>query len=151
MLGKRLLKNRFGCSVVISELATHAGETPDVFGLRDAGMSSYLIECKTSRSDFLVDIKKPWRGAKPNKGLGVYRFYMAPAGLLKPYEMPDKWGLIEVHGRRKCIVVLGKSSEANCDPQAHLMHDRSTAMEMMLMHSLLRRVSQGKDVSKYLS
>ncbi len=32
-------------------------------------------------------------------GLGQFRYYLAPAGLIAVDELPPRWGLIEVHGR----------------------------------------------------
>lgn len=56
--------------------------------------SSFMIETKISRSDFLADFKKPHR---QNGGLiGNYRYYACPKGLIKPEEIPEKWGLIYV-------------------------------------------------------
>lgn len=56
--------------------------------------NSYLIETKISRSDFLADFKKEHR---VNGGLiGNYRYYACPVGLIKPEELPEKWGLIYV-------------------------------------------------------
>lgn len=56
--------------------------------------NSFLIETKISRSDFLADFKKEHR---KNGGLiGNYRYYACPTGLIKPEELPEKWGLIYV-------------------------------------------------------
>ncbi|WP_242880773.1 hypothetical protein [Stenotrophomonas maltophilia] len=95
----RWLRNTAGCSVVLEELcaATGNGENPDAIGWRCG--QTMLIECKASRSDFLADRKKPFR-ADPSRGLGMYRYFLAPKGLLRPEEMPDRWGLLEVSGRR---------------------------------------------------
>ncbi len=95
----RWLRNTAGCSVVLEELcaATGNGENPDAIGWRSG--QTMLVECKASRSDFLADRKKPFR-ADPSRGLGMYRYFLAPKGLLRPEEMPDRWGLLEVSGRR---------------------------------------------------
>ena len=91
-------------TIVITELSTSSSETPDAIGF-DSGGYSTLIECKASRADFHADKKKHFR-QRPEDGMGYYRYYMAPVGLLKPEELPEKWGLIEVYektesGRRK--------------------------------------------------
>ena len=84
-------------SVVVSELTTRVSETPDVIGWCSGEMSaqSILIECKASRSDFLSDRKK-WFRRRYEEGMGDLRYYAAPAGLLKPEELPEGWGLLEV-------------------------------------------------------
>jgi len=95
----RWLRNTAGCSVVLEELcaATGNGENPDAIGWRCG--QTMLVECKTSRSDFLADRKKPFR-VDPSRGLGLYRYFMAPKGLLRADEMPERWGLLEVSGRK---------------------------------------------------
>lgn len=97
-------KNGFG--VVFGELTSAATrEIPDVVAFN--GHCTIVIEAKTSRSDFLVDRKKPWR--QPGQGIGHYRFYLAPPGLIAPEELPKapRWGLIEVGARGVAQVVVG--------------------------------------------
>lgn len=91
-------------TVVITELSTSSSETPDAIGFDTRGFST-LIECKASRADFHAD-KKKWFRKHPEDGMGYWRFYMAPVGLLEPEEIPENWGLIEVYektvsGRRR--------------------------------------------------
>lgn len=100
--------------VTITELATNAGEEPDVIAFcvnlkqnkSYIGYGSVLIECKASRSDYLADKKKMYR-RKPENGMGDYRYYMAPLGLIKADELPEKWGLLEIqeNGRIKMIKI----------------------------------------------
>lgn len=71
-------------------------EQPDAIGWDFRGRSC-LLEIKTSRSDFFADQKKPFR--KKNKGCGRLRYYVTPKGLVKPEELPEGWGLLEVSGR----------------------------------------------------
>lgn len=86
-----------GCGVTAVELVTRAGEQPDVIGWRHG--HSVLCEVKISRADFYADRAKPWR-AEPVLGMGDWRFYVAPQGLLFPCEMPPGWGLLEWDGKR---------------------------------------------------
>lgn len=89
-----------GCQVALSEPRTGylAGEIPDAIGFRVAepGCGSVVIECKTSRADYLADAKKPHRGAI---GMGRYRYFLCPDGLLSPADMPDRWGLLVINAR----------------------------------------------------
>jgi hypothetical protein len=86
---KWLLKNgRIGFA--FKELKSLSQEIPDVIGF-DSWQST-LIECKISRSDFLSDQKKTHR----KKGMGNWRFYCCPKGLIKQKDLPPKWGLIYV-------------------------------------------------------
>ena len=87
----RWLRRR--CSIVATEVVS-GSETADAIGWDSRGQS-ILIECKTSRSDFLADSKKYFR-RYPVMGMGSTRYYMAPKGLLKFEDMPDGWSLLEV-------------------------------------------------------
>ena len=54
-----------------------------------------MIETKITRYDFLADKNKKFR-KDPSLGIGKYRYYACPKGLIKIEELPEKWGLIEV-------------------------------------------------------
>ncbi len=96
------VRNTAGCTVVLEELcaATGNGENPDAIGWYTG--RTMLVECKVSRSDFLADRKKPFR-ANPERGLGLYRYFMAPKGLIKVDELPARRGLLEVNGGRVSV------------------------------------------------
>jgi hypothetical protein len=89
------LKNSKRNTVVISELATRNNETPDVIGWI-GGAHSTLIECKTSLSDFRADAKKVFRRYQ-EYGVGDIRYFAAPPGIIPHSEVPEGWGLLEVH------------------------------------------------------
>lgn len=92
-----VLKNG-SVGIAFKELKSLSNEIPDVIGF--GGWHSILIECKVSRSDFLSDKKKPHRA----KGMGDWRFYCCPKGLIKVSELPEKWGLIYVDEKRKARI-----------------------------------------------
>lgn len=92
----RWILKRGSCGVAFKELRSYNAEIPDVIGF-GSGFSS-VIECKTSRSDFLSDKKKPHRA----KGMGTFRYYCCPIGLIKPEELPEKWGLLYVQPDKNC-------------------------------------------------
>jgi hypothetical protein len=87
----------YGCGVVLSEQCCSSGETPDAIGWKRA-CHSVVVECKISRADFFIDKEKPFR-RKPSVAMGCERFYLAPAGLLRPEELPPGWCLLELRGR----------------------------------------------------
>lgn len=87
------LKGTKRMTVVCAELSTRNSETPDVIGWI-GGAASVLIECKVSRPDFLADAKKFFR-RHADMGMGDKRYVAAPPGLIRPDELPDKWGLLE--------------------------------------------------------
>lgn len=120
---------RQGHVVVITELATAAGEIPDALGFD--GRTSTLIECKVSRSDFATDAKKYFR-RESWRGMGARRFYMTPKGLVNRDELPEGWGLLEISdkGRAKCVHDAGNYFEKNAQA------------EIALLLSALRRIGQ---------
>lgn len=80
------------------------GELPDVVGwMRGV---SVLVEVKTSRADYLKDKKKPFR-QKPETGIGQWRFYLCPAGIITPDDLPDGWGLLWVDEKKRVSEVSG--------------------------------------------
>jgi hypothetical protein len=98
------LKNKFNCSVILKEFKAYVftGEVPDVIGWHHN--ASILIEVKASRGDFLSDCKKRAR-QKGRAALGNWRFYFTNPGIVKKEEIPEGWGLYEVHGKR--IIHMG--------------------------------------------
>lgn len=124
---KWLLRNK--SSVVITELVSYnlSGEVPDAVGW-DSCIST-LIECKTSLQDFRADQKKPARRT-PSMGIGNFRYYMAPSGMIK--EVPQGWGLLEVYENGSICRTI-KSSFFEC----------SHSSEVSLLISAIRRFPSG--------
>lgn len=91
--GARWLRKTVGSSLVIEEMACYngTGEIPDIIGWKSG--YSVLIECKTSRSDFLADKKKLFR-RYPDMGMGVYRLFLCPDGIILSEDLPENWGLL---------------------------------------------------------
>ena len=102
---------------------------PDAIGWKRA-CHSVLVECKISRSDFLADREKPFR-QKSQLGMGCERYYLAPAGLLCPEELPNGWGLLEYQRRQ---VAIAHPAAHNLRTAAGFRH------EMNLLLASLRRV-----------
>jgi hypothetical protein len=102
---------------------------PDAIGWKRA-CHSVLVECKVTRSDFLADRAKPFR-FKPEQGVGCERFYLVPAGLVRPEELPQGWGLLEQNRGRIEIV---RASAKN------LRSATGFRYEMNLLLASLRRV-----------
>ena len=130
----RWLKGSKGCSVVLTELVTAAGEIPDAIGWK--GSVSTLVECKTSRSDFLRDKEKGSRLAGIN--MGQHCYYLVPPGLITKEETPAYWGLLECHPRM--IKVIKKSGGR---PLLSIDDHRATfarqKREVIMLVSALRR------------
>lgn len=143
-LGARWLK-RNGFPVVTTELTCHGSrERPDIIGFRSS--CSAIVEVKVSRSDFLADAKKPERGTG---GLGNYRFYLCPEGMLSAPEIPQGWFFLEASGRRITPVI---APEGNLWPGldetpevigswASFRHSPNTRAERSALFSIARRLS----------
>lgn len=130
---------RASCGVAFKELNTLSSECPDVLGVQ-GGTNTVLVEVKVSRSDFIADRKKPFR-THPEKGMGTYRFYMCPDGLIKHNELPDNWGLIYVDDNSKACCVVNpycKTTTGNIWSGGFI--DKNLIAEYGMMYSALRRL-----------
>jgi len=135
-----LQRNR--CPVVITELVS-SGEIPDAFGYCHTGLTT-LIECKASRSDFLSDHKKTFR-RYADQGLGRYRYYLAPKGVIDPTDLPERWGLITVNENRRTRRVV--------HAEFHEMRERAQRREIGFLVSAMRRMAsdaKGINVKLYM-
>ena len=109
---------------VICELE-RVGESPDAFGF--GGSSTQLIEVKVSRSDFLSDKKKYWR-KYPEHGIGKFRSYLCPEGMIKEKDLPKYWGLLWVDEKGRITEIVKPEAQ----PCNHIQ-------ELNLIVSILRR------------
>lgn len=137
---RRYLLHTLGCGFAVTEMRS-GGEIPDAIGWKNH-KTTVLIECKTSRSDFYSGKQKDHR-QNPSTGLGLFRLYMAPKGLLDKDELPPKWGLVEVDeydGSLRSIRKKGPSGKLReWTNQPEWMHKRRKEGEHEIMYSLLRR------------
>lgn len=97
-------------------------ENPDVLGMRGGFYDPFVIEVKTSRSDFLADKKKPHR--KPGLGIGSHYAYLAPKGLLDVAEIPYGWWLLEVSGKNTARISVSKGFQVKNGKKEFLNTDR---------------------------
>lgn len=130
-----MLKN---CSVGVAfmELKCMADEIPDVIGFGANG-HSVLIEVKVSRADFLQDKHKPFR-RDPVKGMGSQRYYACPAGMIRPGELPDGWGLVWIFPDGKART-RHQPYKGNIGERTETMQKNMQA-EQDIMYSALRRL-----------
>lgn len=108
------------------------GERPDIFTADETGHTS-VFEVKVSRSDWLSDRKKKWR--RPGCGLGYWRAFIAPAGLIDVDEVPDNWGLIE----HRCSMDRGHWLTVVREPQPN--PERNHEQEIAALIWLARRAT----------
>ena len=145
-----------GCNFAVSECRSGfgSGEIPDAIGYRQIGYrdGTVIVEAKVSRADFLADQKKPHRIAG---GMGNWRYFIAPAGLLLPSELPPRWGLLEVNGAGHVSVIAGAAAfmaarDAD-EALATWRHEADTAAEMSLLVRLMARIGDPEQLSRQLA
>lgn len=141
-------RNGPGCSVAISETANWInGEIPDAIGWRPIRRGgSVLVEAKTSRADFKADFAKPHR-RKPETGMGVFRYYLAPQGVIRLDELPPRWGLIEANDRGHLKVLAGHVLDRSA---AGWRHDHNMYAEVCTLAMCLNRVGDPQKVQDIL-
>lgn len=147
-----------GCNVAASECTgSYSGEIADAIGFRSVGEEQHtvVVEAKVTRSDFLADAKKPHRSGAV-AGMGTFRYYLAPAGLIQLDELPAGWGLIEVSARGSLQVRSGHIFEK---PREELgwrrdysmwRHQNDAARETALLVRLLARVGDVETLQRSL-
>jgi hypothetical protein len=138
-IGYRWVMKR--CAFAFKELKTvnGTGEIPDVIGFREEG--SFLLEAKVSRSDFLCDVKKYCR-VDSSRGMGDWRFFIAPAGMIQVWELPPMWGLIEVYQKGSAVCTWNPFTE---HPKGNIYsnwkrHAKNYEAEVAMLKSALRRL-----------
>jgi len=147
-LGAAWLK-RNGFAVVATDLnALGCRERADVIGFRS--QCSATIESKVSRGDFLADLKKPHCHTG---GIGLYRFYICPAGLIAAEELPARWGLLHVTGRRVVEVVRPRGNiwpgpTTSIAGWSEWQHETDLDAERSVLFSISRRLALGRPITK---
>jgi len=132
----RWLKNTLNCRVVIRERVAACIETPDAAGW----VNGYciLVECKTSRGDFLVDQKKSFR-RNAHIGVGHWRFYLTAPGLLAGLDIPAGWGWYVVEGRS--VKHAGGARYANADRPPFRESAQDGEIRLLLAEMVARELS----------
>lgn len=140
-LAHRWLLGAGRCEFAFAEVGVpNCPEMPDAIGYMGNAFT-VLVECKTSRADFFADAKKPFR-KMPSLGLGGFRYFLVPAGLVKPDELPAKWGLIYAYPSGQTRGVVHPLLMAHDKRKAFLFgqDERNTGAELRLLLAALRRV-----------
>jgi hypothetical protein len=98
IVAEKFLKHNFHCGVHVSETTSTSSESPDAIGWKKYGSKSCLIEVKASRSDFFGDMEKKHRQGPD--GMGNWRYYLVPKGMITVEEVPSGWGLLWYDGKK---------------------------------------------------
>lgn len=135
--GRKWLKNTHHCGVVLTEYRCDGScEEPDVIGFKSN--CSYLLECKSTRSDFLADKRKYFRryGDGIGVGLGNYRAYLVGPGVVRSDDLLlFGWSVYEVRGKRVYHFSGPKIGDIGQKPN----YD----WERGILYSVARRIQQG--------
>jgi len=117
------------CSIALTELVTtNITEIPDALGFYGKG-ATILLEVKVSKSDFLRDKTKSFR-IYEEEGIGDYRYYYTPKGLLQIEELPEGWGLIEFNGYQSKIKKEAEYKTANKTNEVALLVSTIRRLQM---------------------
>lgn len=106
-IGEKFLK-KLNYKVIGKEVKSMSSEIPDLIGFQCD--ISTVIECKTSRQDFIKDREKPHR---IEGGVGNFRFFLCPEGLITVDELPERWGLIEVNSKGRAEMKYNPYGKGN--------------------------------------
>lgn len=139
IIASKYLKNKgiqpfHKCQYVVCELE-RVGESPDAFGF--GGNTTQLIEVKVTRSDFLSDKNKFWR-KDPLRGIGRYRSYLCPEGIILERDLPKYWGLLYLNDKGKIVEI--KKPE---------LQESNSQQELNLIISIMRRENIKPQIFSY--
>lgn len=121
--------------IVCKEMRSKLKEVPDIYGIDRLG--TYMVEVKVTRKDFLADAKKTFR-LRPKEGVGKWRYYACPAGVILESDLPPKWGLIYLHPDGKIEIVRGKRFNTRLDDNKYWFQP-NYMLEYWAMYALLRK------------
>ena len=96
------LAHRYSVTAVAECQVKCTKEVPDLIGFKANGQAT-MFEIKMSRADFKADGSKPFR-KKEQTGMGLYRYYVTPCGLVQPEELPEGWGLLWIGEGGRCML-----------------------------------------------
>jgi len=138
-IAARWAKNK--CGVVLPEFVCYNAEVCDVLGF--SGSDTHMIEVKVSRADFLRDKKKPFRRLEEN-GLGHYRYYCVPKGLIDPRELPEGWGLIQVNAQNKArLYVKPQRKKTNWRAERRVLYSYARRAVVKGLHpAIMKSIAQ---------
>lgn len=90
-------------------------------------LTSWALEVKVSRSDFLAELAHP-RKRDPAMAIAHRFAFVTPAGLVKPEEIPDGLGLLEVNSERRVELRVRPSLMSPEQPDWYLVASIARAM-----------------------
>jgi hypothetical protein len=120
----RALRKKYGRDWIMSEqvrLRGYRDSIVDVLAIRRTGKTQVRIfEIKTSRSDFLAEIKNHRKRLNAMELANEFLF-AAPAGMIDPKELPEGCGLVEIHRGGKAFATVEGSYSMSDRPSWRLV------------------------------
>ncbi len=105
----RALRKKYGRDWILSEqvrLRGYQDSIVDVLAIRNTGKAQVRIyEIKVSRSDFLAELKNPYKRLNAIELANEFLF-ATPVGMIDPKELPEGCGLVEIHRGGKAFVTI---------------------------------------------
>lgn len=143
------------CQIAMIEVGgLYGGERADAWGYRlGCNGGSVLVEVKVSRSDFLADAKKPHRNGEV-LGMGTYRYYMCPEGMITLDDLPRGWGLLWVNKRGHVMLLAGhvcmlQGANGRGTEQVWA-HQKNHRLEQEMMAHVLSRIGDPEVMNRRL-
>ena len=153
---KRPMGNRGpACQIAMIEVGgLYGGERADAWGYRwGCNGGSVLVEVKVSRSDFLADAKKPHRNGEV-LGMGTYRYYMCPEGIITLDDLPRGWGLLWVNNRGHVKLLAGHvcmlQGANGRGAEQVWAHQKNHRLELEMMAHVLSRIGDPEVMNRRL-
>jgi hypothetical protein len=102
----------------------------------------------------LADKRKPHRSGDV-LGLGRWRYYMCPQNLIKPEELPEKWGLLYVTARGGVKPIVGPGTTRHYHKQNDMLDsmafiERDIEREIFLLARILNRIGDAEKLNQRL-
>ena len=130
-IAERHLRSTMLCWPVLTE-PDSLGEEADAIGWKTAKEGrevTHVIECKASLADFRADKGKEHR-LDPSIGMGVYRWFLTPEGLVEPFDCEEVgWGLLEWDGK-----------SVNRKHPSEVFHARNVNREILLLRNACKNL-----------
>ena len=134
------IARKLGFPLVLPEMkaALRTNEIPDIIAFRGGG-ETLLIECKTSRADYLADRNKPFR-QNPETGVGLYRILISTENVVHN-DLYKNWEhiILDEKGNIKTST-LPNCGNMTLSSKAHKFQNRNQTGELALLYSYARRL-----------
>ena len=95
-------------------------------------------------------MRRPHSVHSPESGMGQLRYYFCPLGVIRPEDLPPKWGLLYVDRGK---VTIERGPDPTCWPgnffDAYSFKDRNSKGETRMLLSAVGRMRKGLGVKEF--